>query len=252
MAAVDNVYLLRGNGEPTPVGNEISRILERSDLSNAVAVYHDQHYKISFHDPSLGGETQFNNVEWWLDIRKMKAQQGQSSWKGPMVGREIDYCFVEDFAPDGISYDSARDRLCVSKRDVNLYKADVLPQEQADTIYDFGVPVEWVFETKDFDITRQDNNWNKLIKRQYWKMKAIDPQFTALEETYVDAVLHSSQGVGANAVVGVDFEEQPLRVSPVFVSGRARGRTVRKVLKGNKRVGIGGFSILYQVERRRI
>lgn len=252
MAAVDNVYLLRGNGEPTPVGNEISRILERSNLQNAVAGYHDQHYKLSFYDPDLGGDSQFNNVEWWLDIRKMKAQRGQSSWKGPMVGRSIDYAFVEDFAPDGISYESARDRLAIDKENLNLYKADVLPGANDTQINDFTTAVTWLLETKDFDITRQDNNWNKLVKRQYWKLKTNNTSFSATEQTFMDGVLQSTQNLGGQALASTDFDDQPLRVIPVFVAGRARGRTVRKTLTGTGRVGIGGFSILYQIERRRI
>jgi len=252
VAAADNIYLLRGTGEPVPIGNEISRILERSDLTNAAASYHDQHYKLSFHDPTVGGDILFNNVEWWLDIRKMKAQRGLSSWKGPMTGRVIDYVFVEDFAPDGISYESARDRLAVDLANNDIYKADVLTDKDADQVFDRGVPITILLETKDFEISPKDNNFNKLITRQYWKAKTNHPDLIADEQTFIDGILIEEKKIKILKGSTTDFEEQPLRVTPIFPDGRPRGRTIRKILTTDKRIGIGGFSLLYKVERRRI
>lgn len=249
--SVDNVYLMRGTGEPTPVGNEISPVISRSDLTRAVAVYHDQQLKISFYDPEEDGSEGYNNVEWWLDIRKLKAQNGRSSWKGPMIGLSIDYSLTEDFAPDGISYDSARDRLIVDKRSLLVIKADVLNLDEDDVVYDNNVPVEWEIETSDFRITQQDNNWNKLITRFYLKAKTTAKRAIIEEETWTDGELREEKDIEIQTKTG-NFSEEPLITRSFFPKTRIRGRTLRKVLRSTARVAIGGFALLYRIERRRI
>jgi len=226
--------------------------LERSDLSRASAGYHDQQYKISFFDPNEDGNPLFNNVEYWLDIKKMKAQDGQASWKGPMTGRILDYMFIEDFAPDGISYDDARDRLCVDRQAELILSADVLPLADQDKLFDIGVPIEWKMETGDFIITKQDNNWNKLITRFYLKAKTNSLSAEVIEETWTDGEKQEEKTIIVPRKTDDNFDDQPLVTRSFFPKTRIRGRTLRKVLRSCDRLGIGGFALLYRLERRRI
>jgi hypothetical protein len=251
-AATDNVYLMRQSGEPTPIGSEISVILSRSDLTRAVAVYHDQQYKLAFYDPNEGGNPDYNNVEYWLDIRKMKILQGQASWKGPMIGRIPDYSLVEDYAPDGISYDVARDRLMVDKQNRLIINADTVSLDSDDEITDLGVQVECEIETADFTIAQQDNNWNKLITRFYLKAKTNAKKVVIEEETWTDGVLRETKDINIFKATDNGFEEQPFITRSFFPKTRIRGRTLRKVLRFSARAAIAGFALLYRIERRRI
>lgn len=262
IVSVDNVYLLRENGEPTPIGQEISPILKGADLSNGFACYHDRHLKLSFYhedyDCNDVGPT-VNNVEFWLNINKMIEKKGQSDWVGPMTGYSNQYCFVEDADGDGLQYNTARDRFCVDGGEVRTYLADVEPDEYADEVFDFvSYPVESEFITKDYDISPQDNNWNKLLKRGYWKIRSnsqsVDP-LEAEEKTWVDGALYETKSRiewYGNDDDEVGFDDQPLKLNRLFPTGRPRGRTVRKSLKTSQRIGIAGFQLNYEVERRRI
>lgn len=254
-AAFDNVYVLRDSGEPTPLGDPIRNILRGADLSRAVASYHDSQYKLSFYHPDYPGAAGFNNVEFWLDVNKVKILQGQPDWKGPMVGRQIDGQIIEDLEGDGLTYDTSRDRVCIDRENVRVFKADVIPLQTDEVIYDFATPVQCRLESKDFEVSDQDNNWNKVLKRSYWKARVVNTigsPLQATEETYADGVLVGTQTVQFIGQTLVDFDKQPLILNRVFPVGRPRGRTFRKVLTTNGRIGIGGFAINYQVERRRI
>ena len=264
-SSYDQVYLLRESGEPAPIGQEISNLLKASNLTNASACYHDRHYKLSFRNEDLDGDVEnCNNVEVWLNIHKMIENKGGSDWVGPMVGRRILSSFVEDLEGDGDTYATGRDRICVDNdptldtgvaTHLRIYKADVTPAQSDTQILDFATAVESEIVTKDFDITPQDNNWNKLIKRWYWKLRINKVSATPLtytDSTYIDGVFAEDQPVTAYGVTSVDFDEQPLKLSRVFPESRIRGRTVRKVLTTTDRIGIGGFQLNYSVERRRI
>lgn len=253
-ASSENVYLIRLTGEPAPVGDAISSIIQGADMSRASAVYHDEQYKISFHHPDYDGNSEYNNIEFWLDIKKMRAMKGIPSWKGPMIGRQIDYSEVEDLSGDGSTYNVARDRYGVDRQNLRVIKCDVTPHEEDTVVYDFNLEVESVLEMKDYEITKQDNNWNKLVKRTYWKVKTnrdSTNKLKALEYTYLDGDLAETQALEFYKTRG-DFSTQSLKTFPFFPLSRIRGRTLRKKLSTKGRIGIGGFSLFYQIERRRI
>lgn len=249
-AAIDNVYMVRDTGEPTPVGEQLEDVFERSLMVNAVAVYHDDQFKLSLHDPEEGGSESFNNTEWWLDLRKMKATRGQPSWKGPMTGRAVDHEIVEDKSGDGTSYDEGRDRVAVDSRNRRVYQADVLPVEETTIIKDFSLPVEWRLVTKDLVFGTQFADWNKLHTRQYWKLR-VNSDFKANEITHVDGVLSETKAIQLTSNIA-KFNDNPMTIFPTFPLGRLRGRTIRKELNGKGRVAIGGLSTYFKPERRKI
>lgn len=256
VADYDNIYLLREQGEPTPIGDQISPIIQAGVMDQAVAVYHDQHYKISFYHPDYGSpdDPTKNNVEFWLDIRKMKALQGKSDWKGPMIGRNIDYCIVEDEEVIGNSYDQQRERYCVDARNIQIFKADGIPQETQDKVYDFNIEVESEIETKDFEVTQQDNNWAKRFVRSYLKLKTnrYSSPLVITEKTYIDGELFSTKDLEFKGLKDVDWKNQPERLQSFFPTGRPRGRTIRKVYTTKHRWGLSGLQENFIVERRRL
>ena len=246
LAAPDNVYMIRGEGEPAPIGQEISPILRRSDTSRLFSCYHDRQLKLSFFDPTEAGPSDRNNVEYWLDINKMIEMQGLSTWYGPMLGRNVDYCFVEDKDGDGVISNVARDRVSVSALGILIFKSDVIGVGT-----DFGNPIEVVLETKDFPVSPQDNNWMKHLKRFYWKIRCVGP-FNATDQTWIDGVLKQSQVVSFVGDGVSSFDNQPLKLFRYFPDGRQFGRTIRKKLTTTGRIGIGGYQINYQLIKRRL
>jgi hypothetical protein len=251
MTAVDNVYILRGTGEPIPVGDQIAEVLKRSNMAQAVATYHDEHYKLSFFDPTIGPTEDFNNTEWWLDINRMKATKGTPSWKGPMVGRNIDSQVIENRDVDGFVHNQARDRWCVDRRLGYLYLTDVEPSPSDGRMFDFNAPVVSIFETKDFVFTEQFADWNKLFTRMYWKLRINKPNFRFKESTYADGELREIQTRQCVGTAG-EFNARPFVVFPFFPRLRIRGRTIRKIFETKDRVSIGAINLHFRNERRRI
>lgn len=255
VVGVDNVFLIRGNGEPAPIGQEISSILKGGDLTYGFACYHDRHVKISFFHSDWSGTSGQNNVEFWLNVNKMIEGKGQSDWVGPMVGRSVQSCFVEDKAVDGLIYNSARDRIVCDGTTVRVYKADVTPAESDTQILDFATAVTAEIETVDLIVSQQDNNWNKLLKRSYWKIrtnKTSGSPLTGTHTLYVDGASFEAKAVSFYANASANFSAQPLKLNSVFHTGRARGRTFRHKFSTAYRVGIAGLQMNYQIERRRI
>jgi hypothetical protein len=253
-SSFENCYLIRDTGEPMPIGDSIAPLIQGAEMGFATATYHDEHYKLSFYHPDFEGTSGFNNIELWLDIEKMKAMKGQPSWKGPMTGRQIDYHFVEDLQGDGDSYLTGRNRIAVDSKGLRVFKADVYPEAEDDIVYDFSDPVVSIMETKDYEVTQQDSFWNKLVKRHYWKVRTNRTKglpLKASEETWIDGELADQQTLYMSQSAGA-FDSKPLKIFPFFPTARIRGRTIRKKLTTKYRIGIGGFVLFYQVERRRI
>jgi hypothetical protein len=247
VASSDNVYLLRESGEPIPLGDSISAVLRTGDLSRATATYHEEQYKLSFYHSDYSGTSTYNNVEFWLDIRKMKQLQGKPGWVGPMIGRQVDDSYVEDM--DG---DATGDvRYAVDSQNLRFYKCDVIPSASETQVLDFATPVTSLFETKDYQISDQDKNWNKLLIRTYWKTKINKASLSCTEVTYMDGSQFESKTITFTGSTGA-FDDKPLSVVSFFPTGRPRGRTVRKRISTTDRIAIGGFSLNYKVERRRI
>lgn len=257
---VDNVYLVKGGSDPVPIGDPISLILKDCDISLASSSYHDEQYKLSLYNPNYSGTAGFNNVEYWLDIKKMKQSQGRPDWKGPMVGRQIDFQEIENLTGDGTIYNQTRDRVCVDAENLRVFKADVIPAETDTQILDFATPVTVILESKDYKVQEQDNNWNKIFTRTYVKTRSNHTQGspTSLQEkTYVDGVLIDTQNVAIYGTAGVvNFDDEPQTVFPIFPSiaatGAYTGRTLRKVYTCIDRIGFGGLELFYRVIRRRI
>lgn len=267
MTGPDNVYLIRENGEPTPMGQCISPMLKACDMSKAVASYHDRHYKISF--PRIEGGD--NDTELWLNIDKVIEKKGAEDWVGPMVGRGIDSVFVEDKDKDGYLYDKARDRFAVERARGRIYVVDTTPlilgAEEA-VLYDcalvpdgVNLPVTAKLVTKDFDITQQDNNWSKLYKRAYLKCRtnfypnAVYAAMTTPPSSHLIA-MDGVPGVVIPLVFGAPsngrFALNPLKLMTLFPSGRLIGRTMRLEFTFTHRIGIGGIQLNYQTIRRRL
>lgn len=251
---VDDVYILRDDGEPMPIGQNLYGLLKGADLARAQAVYHDQHYKLSFYHSDYAGTAGYNNVEVWLNTKKMMAKKSED-WVGPMVGRSVNFSFVEDRAGDGLTYNTARDRLCVDRQNKRVFKADVEPLETESAVLDFAAAVTSIIETKDMPISQQDNNWNKLLLRTYWKIrtnKLSTAPLSITELTYLDGVLTETKTLTASKTSSLNFHSEPLQLVRAFPLGRQRGRTVRKKISTTGRIAVAGFQINYAVEKRRI
>jgi hypothetical protein len=234
--------------------------LLESNLDDLVACYHEKHYKISFNntdaDILFGGQ---NNVEVWLNINKMIERKGTAEWVGPHEGRSIVNTFIEDQAGDGLT---SGERWCVGFSLQNLpggkaiFLADVEPSDADEVVEDFipTQPVESMVESKDFEISNQDNNWNKLIKRWYWKIKTNNdaPGLDFTDSTYMDGILADTQVITAVAPIVAGWKAQPYRLINIFPLTRIRGRTIKKTLSTLERISISGLQINYEVERRRI
>jgi hypothetical protein len=240
------VYLIRGDGEPAPIGQEISPVLRAADLDRAKLVYHDRQVKLAFRDPSVSGPAGRNNVEWWLDVNKMIELKGSPTWYGPMVGRSVDFSIVEDRQGDGLTFNVARDRIAISFTGKQIYKADVFNLET-----DLGAAIQAILETKDFNITSQDNNWMKHLKRYYWKIRCVGP-ISASSMVWVDGVLKENKTISFEGDGVSSFDNQPLKLFRYFPDGRQFGRTMRLRLTTTGRLGIGGFQLNYQIVNRRL
>lgn len=254
-ASTQNVYLVKGGGDPVPIADPISAILKQSDLSLACAAYHDEQYKLSFYSSLYPGTAGFNNVEFWLDLKKMKQAQGKPDWKGPMLGRAIDFTEVENLTGDGTVQNLTRDRVCVDRQNIRVFKADVLPLETDTVINDFSTPVTSMLETKNYRVQEKDNNWLKLFTMCLWKIRTnlvSSPQLSATVTTYVDNVQADSQAIKFTGLAATNFDDQPQVYTMEFPTGRYRGRTIRKVFSTTQRVGICGLTLYYKPERRRI
>lgn len=271
-ASNDNVYLVREEGEPTPIGQNIAPLLVDANMQLAVGCYHDKHYKLAFSTSAYtlaDPDSPNNNVEMWLNINKMIEKRGGEDWVGPMTGRGVDDCFVEDRDGDGDTYNTARNRFCVDKTGGvgRIFRADVAPSSTAETVYDAhpddfageeATPVTGVIETKDFDITQQDNNWMKLLKRFYCKVRSnwVTPVASSARYIlYVDGTAEASVDFGTSmpdAGAPAAFYGKPLTLVRLFPSSRLRARTFRLKFTFAKRIAIGGVQLNYQIERRRI
>lgn len=267
VASFDNVYLLRENGDPIPVGQAISKLLKAANMSRAVACYHDKHYKLAFSHPDYSGYNSgnSNNVEMWLNINKMIEKKGSEDWVGPMVGRAVDFVFVEDKDVDGSIYNDARDRYVIDKVLHRIYLADYSGASSSNDVeYDTqtsrgdaaDTTVTSILTTKDFDITQQDNNWVKLLKRFYLKCRTNFATSLAAHCSYqfhVDGTAQTAVNFGTSISASAGaFDGKPLNLIRLFPVGRLRGRTFRLTFTFTKKVAIGGLQINYQVERRRV
>lgn len=247
------VYLVREEGEPTPVGEAVRYLIRPEDptatvdTSNWSAVFHDGHYKLAY---SAGGSATPNR-ELWLDLRKMKAMKGQPCWNGPHVGREIwSQCTEERFG-DTIQ----PKRIFVDKTNLRWAEGDKL-----DVATHFGTSLAFSFETKDF--TPGETNMNHLHTRTHWKLKA-DTNLEFTETTYVtnengiesEAVIRRANKVASHTGGSyTTFLNCPSKIYEFFPESRLRGEKIRKKFEytGTVRFSISGIAVFYRDERRRV
>jgi hypothetical protein len=248
-ASKENVYLFRENGEPAPIGDGIEAILRAGDMTKAVACFHNNHYKLSFRSTS---SMTYNDVELWLDIRKMKALQGKPVWYGIHTGRKIDAILVEYLNAD------SEIRFAVDWTGKQVYKTDLDGITQ-----DFAVNITSEMESCDFDMRPLNMN-RKLLQRFYWNIKTMK-SVTLTDVTLADNGNYAETQTltvapPANATwaqVNYDatlFLNAWFSMYPFFPQTRMVGRTFRKKLthSGVENISISGLMLGYKPEQRRI
>lgn len=250
-ASKENVYIVNPNGEPTPIGDSIESILRSSNLDNAVACYHDNHYKLCFRTALGSGP---NDTQLWLDIRKMKASKGVPFWFGPHIGRNISYTWPE-FKNDDIDK-----RYVVDQSAKTIYRTDIVDQN-----LHLGANIEAVIETPDYK-AEPASLTNKLMNRFYWKAKVMrSTTFTdttvvtsdagETTETQTLTIAPPSNALWSQASFDYNlFVNAWHKIYPFFYQSRLVGRTFRKRLvhSGADNVSISGFALNFKIEKRRL
>jgi hypothetical protein len=253
MFSIDNCWLIRDTGEPSPMGHEISNLLLPEDPSKTVdatywtAVYHHGHVKLSYST----GSSSVPNQELWLNIPKVKQLKGQPAWYGPHVGREIRHSVVEEQFSDTI----LEKRICVDSTNKRYYTAD-----DPSVTTDFGTDLSFILETRDNPCG--DPNTNKLFTRYYWKLK-VDQSLTFTHTTTVlnqDGEVAEAVSRVAAPITGyvggtyAAFLNCRAKVYQFFPTSRLRGETVRNkfAYTGPIHHSITAFTQFFKVEGRRV
>lgn len=258
MTSHDGVWLIRDSGEPTPIGHEIAKFLQKestpatkSDSSQWSACYHDGRYKLAYKTPD-------GYYELWLNINKMKLMKGQPCWEGPHTGRNIQYTQTLRSFDTFDAVDSQTDRrIAIDVANFRWYNAD-----DYTSVTHFGTNMACELETRDYPLG--DPNTNKLHTMVYWKMKAesdftFSETTTALNENGEVAETLSRSVTKIPGYSSSDFahfvSSCRAKVYPYYPTGRTiRGETIRKKWSytGDKLFSITGFTIFYSIEGRRI
>ena len=246
----DNVYMFSNTGEPQPIGDSIHNILKEFSLdtmSKAQAVYHDQHYKLTF---SVAGET--DSIELWLDIKKMKALKGKPVWKGPMIGRRIDSSNVEYLVNDPST------RVAVDRVSKRVFESDVYGLTT-----DFGNNIVFDIATA-YHPMAPAVHMKKLYTRCYWKMKTMMPVTFTEETLFDDGRLKETQtltfappteATWSQAVWdNILFRNAWYKIYASYPKSRLTGVTIRKRLvhSGIQNIAISAISPHFKLEKRRV
>lgn len=242
---LDDVYLVRDSGEPSPMGQDIANFISPLDKSTGLntaywnAVYHDGHYKLAYSVPGASAPT----LELWLNIKKTKANKGKPSWYGPHTGRTIHYSIVDE--PLAQSETSKRIIVNVTA-DTNNYADDPA------YLTDLGSNIPTVLE-KEF-VGDGGEFANKKLVRHQVRGRAT-ARINMISSWYVDGVL---KDIKVTPMIpssnSSDILAQPTQVFPFFPADRVRGRVLKLKLETNtqERFGISGLLIGVRAERRRI
>lgn len=245
ITGLDDVYLIRDSGEPSPIGQDIADFISPPDKTTGIdtsywnAVFHDNHYKLAYSEPGESAPTK----ELWLNLRKMKANKGKPSWYGPHTGRTVSYSIIDD----PLAQSELSKRIIVnSDADSNNYADDPA------YFTDFGANIPTVFE-KEFVGNGGEFANKKLVRFQI--RGRVSSQINAIAKWYADGPLVETQVVQMIPKVNMtDILAQYTQVFPFFPSGRVRGRTLKLRLETEtqERFGISGLLIGARAERRRI
>lgn len=260
-ASDDNVYLLRGDGEPTPIGDDIGDILKPEDPSIVLdttywnAMYHDEHYKLAFTAQSELSIESMPTIELWLNIRKMKANKGQPCWYGPNIGRNIAYSLLE-YSEDP-TFTQRPQRITIDLTQM-AYADD--PSVVVDLS---SVSISVVLKTKNFTGDQADH-MNKLLIRNYYSF-SVDQSMTFTELTSIDEGTYTETlSLVVNPLPGYSnvtlnrygywLANQRNVDYPFFPTLRLRGQMIQKTLSytGPVFFSISSLSVFYKPERRRI
>lgn len=245
ITGLDDVYLIRDSGEPSPIGQDIADFISPPDKITGIdtsywnAVFHDNHYKLAYSEPGESAPTK----ELWLNLRKMKANKGKPSWYGPHTGRTVSYSIIDD----PLAQSELSKRIIVNvDADSNNYADDPA------YFTDFGANIPTVFE-KEFVGNGGEFANKKLVRFQI--RGRVSSQINAIAKWYADGPLVETQVVQMIPKVNMtDILAQYTQVFPFFPSGRVRGRTLKLRLETEtqERFGISGLLIGARAERRRI
>lgn len=245
LTGLDDVYLIRDSGEPTPIGQDISGFISPVnktlgiDTSYWNAVYHDGHYKLAYSVPGATAPTR----EVWLNIKKMKANKGKPSWYGPHTGRTVSYSIVDEVLAQSD----------IEKRIIINVDADRNDYADSPAYYtDLGVNIPTVFEKEIVGDGGQFAN-KKLIRFQV--RGRVTSQINAIAKIYADGTLISTQVERWVPKMNVtDIIGQATQVFPAFPVQRSRGRIIKLRLETDtqERFGISGLLLGVKAERRRI
>ena len=245
ICGLDDVYLLRDSGEPTPIGQDIADFFKSSDQlgqnsSFWSAVYHDGHYKLAYSKPGSAIPDQ----ELWLNLRKMKANKGKPSWYGPHTGRAFQFSIVDTPLAAG----ELEKRIIIDiENDRNHFADD--PAYQTD----LGVMIPTIFETKDTVGEGGEYHNKKLV---YFQLRGrATSLIEATASWYVDGFLAEVAKIAIRPKMdNPNILTQATQVFPFYPAGRIRGRTLRLKVETLtlERIGISGFFIGVRAEARRI
>jgi hypothetical protein len=245
ITGLDDVYLIRDSGEPSPVGQDIANFFKSEnpsvglDTSFWSAVYHDGHYKLAYSLPGQQAATR----EIWLNIVKMKANKGKPSWYGPHVGRSFHYSIVDEPLGQGQPW---RRILINIDADSNHYADDPA------YLQDFGSDIETILE-KEFPGEAGEFANKKLVRFQI-RGRATG-RINMESSWFADGVLLQNGVTPFVPKQNVsDILSQTTQVFPFFPVTRVRGRVLKYRLKSltQERFGISGLLIGMRPERRRI
>lgn len=157
-----NIYLIRGGGEPFPIGGRVEPLLKHLSKNDELmkmctSVYHDGHWKLAY--PSTPTST-YCDAEIWGDLR---TEDGSPIvWYGPHVGREIGCQLVLDKEGDNDS------RIGAMVSTAGTARLDD-PSEYQNLGADITMILEWTLRTL-------SSEWN--IKR--WKGVFINAYYDSL------------------------------------------------------------------------
>ncbi len=245
LCGLDDVYLVRDSGEPSPLGQDISNFINPLDKTTGLdtsywsAVYHDGHYKLAYSIPGASAPT----LELWLNIKKTKANKGKPSWYGPHTGRTIHYSIVDEPLAQS---ETSRRIIINTTTDTNNYADDPA------YLTDIGANIPTVFE-KEF-VGDGGEFANKKVVRHQVRGRAT-ARINMLSKWYADGELKETSVTAMIPLVNrTEILSQPTQVFPFFPAGRVRGRTLKLRLETEtqERFGISGLLIGVRAERRRI
>lgn len=245
ITGLDDVYLIRDSGEPSPIGQDIANFFKAESPAVGLntsfwsAVYHDGHYKLSY---SLPGSATPNR-ELWLNIIKTKANKGKPSWYGPHIGRSFHYSVLDDPLSQG---DPSRRIIINIDTDSNYYADDPA------YLQDFGSDIETVLE-KEFIGDGGEFSNKKLVRFQ---IRGRATGHINFESSWsADGVLLENGITPFVPKQNVsDILSQTTAVYPFFPVNRVRGRLLKYRLRSltQQRFGISGLLVGMKPERRRI